>query len=558
MAEPVGTTLGALGVLGLLSVCIESFNFIEDGRSVGKSFTLLRGEFSNLRFRLHVWSRACKFFDDGGYDRRLDHPQLRTQIYAQLNSISLLFVDAKVVMQKYDVPESSAEVAARGASAGPFEEGFHDFLRRIKKTKSRAGFRGAFLWPLKYKKAFEELIHHLEKCIDALERVTANLDLFDEPHLRKVVEIEIETMSDVEVLDTMIAASETTRAGTMISDAASQRILTLQRENSLASTGSYISHTVLSQQGVDAPVHPRVNNKGVLKVLGLNWQENGHEITGLLRGWLCSWDCEEYQGKQYQPGSEEEFRAPTSFYSASKSLGSIVNMIALSSDLRRLSESVAETMQPLRKRLRVQIFKEAPFRRLLSVLEKTYSQLHPIVISTCDDHFGYLPAVSVLRQLLQITNTRETDVAEMLRNYSFPSLRKGNQWGRESLSILTDFRSPQKLDRLFGQEATSNNASESVLVGILALRLVAIYHFWSLVGALEPQRKSEGDTFQDTGAGNHANQDSDGPFNMLQSSPHTARATTGPMSPAERFIDNNGVKQATKGFVSRNAEGLAV
>ncbi|KAK8859619.1 ankyrin repeat protein [Apiospora arundinis] len=436
-------------------------------------------------------------------------------------------------MQKYDVPESSAEVAARGSSTSPVEEGFHDFLRRIKKTKSRAGFRGAFLWPLKYKKAFEELIQHLEKCIDALERVTANLDLFDEPHVRKAVEIEIETMSDVEVLDTMIAASESSRTGTLISDAASQRILTLQRENSLADTGSHISHTMLCRQGVDVPVHPQVNNSAVLKVLTLNWQENSGEYLGLLGGWLRSWHCEEFRGQQYQPGSEEEFRAPTSFHYASTSLRSIINTQSLSSDLKRLSEAVEDTLQPLRRRLRDHITKKSSFRHIMRVLEQTYSSLHPVVISSCDDHFGYLPAVSVLRQLLQASNTREADIAEIIQSYSLPSLRKGDQWGCEALSILTDFRDFQKLDLLFGPDQAAINENERVLAGILALRLVAIYHFWSLVGALEPPRQKTSEESLEPETRQHEGQNNDVQFTRLLDSPINIKPKAGTSSSAK-------------------------
>ena len=158
MTEPVGTTLDALVVLGLLSICIDSFNFVEDGRSIGEGFALLRGEFSNLRFRLLVWCRACKFCNERGYNTRLNHQELRPQIFAQLNSICLLFMDAKKVIGRYDVPASLIQLPAPGLGAAFIKEGLHDFLRRVKETNSRAGFPGAFLWPLKDNRAFQELI----------------------------------------------------------------------------------------------------------------------------------------------------------------------------------------------------------------------------------------------------------------------------------------------------------------------------------------------------------------------------------------------------------------
>lgn len=142
MAEPVGTTLGALRVVGLLSVCLDCFYFIQDGRSVGKDFTLLHGEFINQQFRFRVWTRVSGFFSKGGYDRRLDNSEVKAQVRSQLNSIALIFVDAKRVTRNYQIAQGTKHVAVPGEHTGFVEDGLHEFLRRIKQTIDRPVFWG--------------------------------------------------------------------------------------------------------------------------------------------------------------------------------------------------------------------------------------------------------------------------------------------------------------------------------------------------------------------------------------------------------------------------------
>lgn len=191
MAEAVGTTLGALGLAGLLSVCLDCFSFIQDGRSVGKDFTLLHGELINQQFRFRVWTQESGFLSKGGYDRRLDNPGVKAQIRSQLNSIALLFMDAKRVGKKYQIAPGTNRVAAPGVHIGFIEENLHEFLRRIKQTKRQAGFLGAFCWALKHRRCFETMLQSLEKCINALYFATEHINLFGRASLRNVTKMRL-------------------------------------------------------------------------------------------------------------------------------------------------------------------------------------------------------------------------------------------------------------------------------------------------------------------------------------------------------------------------------
>jgi len=45
MTDPVGATLAVLALAGLFTVCVNCFDFVQHGRSLGKDFALLEGQF---------------------------------------------------------------------------------------------------------------------------------------------------------------------------------------------------------------------------------------------------------------------------------------------------------------------------------------------------------------------------------------------------------------------------------------------------------------------------------------------------------------------------------
>lgn len=232
MVEPVGATLGSLGLVGLLTVSLNCFDFMHSGNSLGRDFVLLEGQLSGLRIRLFAWSKACGFMDPDGYNPRIDHPNWRHHISTQLNCISSLFLDAAKLVKRYDLEKRYQQHANSPGSPNVdfIEEGLKGFLLRMKTTKRRGGFTGAFLWALKDKKDFTEMLQRSKECIEALELVTKNLDLFESQ--RRVINYEISSISDTTTLESMIASKS---AGDVISDAASQRLVELQTS---AETGS--------------------------------------------------------------------------------------------------------------------------------------------------------------------------------------------------------------------------------------------------------------------------------------------------------------------------------
>src|SRR4051794_24904096 len=103
--EPVGVTLGVLGLAGLFTVCIDCFDYVQRGSSVGKDFLRLEGQFRFLQLRFSAWGKAAGFMRPDSYDQRLNNPIWRRLVQQQLNSIPLLFLDGNKLVKRYELQE---------------------------------------------------------------------------------------------------------------------------------------------------------------------------------------------------------------------------------------------------------------------------------------------------------------------------------------------------------------------------------------------------------------------------------------------------------------------
>ena len=167
MVDPVGATLGVLGLAGLFTVCVDCFDYIKASRSVGKSFAIRETQFGALRMRLFAWGHAVRLTDRAGYDARLDDPRWKHHVQQQLNVISLLFIDVKKIIKRYDLEERFVYHAQgpTGVNAVFLEENFKDFLQRAKRTQEKAGIFNSMRYSLSSQKDFKELLENLEKAV---------------------------------------------------------------------------------------------------------------------------------------------------------------------------------------------------------------------------------------------------------------------------------------------------------------------------------------------------------------------------------------------------------
>ena len=250
--EPVGVALGVLGLSGLVTVCLDCFHYIQDGRSLGRDFLFLEGQLSAHRIRLYAWAHACGFTrPDGRYDHRLDSPVWQRHIQTHLNAIALLFLDADKIVERYNPTQryepslANADLIQDSPNARFISDGLQKYLGRLRSIRQRTGFLGSTKWALLHKRDFTKLVTQLRECIDALELVTKNLDLFETE--RRAVEIEIESITDTEMLQNMISEPVSPDANSdVVSEAASQRLVRITENLMTASTSLSTSSRIAS------------------------------------------------------------------------------------------------------------------------------------------------------------------------------------------------------------------------------------------------------------------------------------------------------------------------
>jgi hypothetical protein len=233
MAELVGTFLSGLGLMGLFTVCVDCFSYIQAGRSMGKDFVLLEGQFSAIKLRFIAWSVACGFFSSDGYDRRLDNDVFKANVTTQLNCICILFLDARRLIRRYDIRMREAKmIAPTGENAEFITESLNSFLTRINETRRSTKLWSTVRWSLQDRNKFRELIQNLDTFVRNLEWVANELGKI--PDRNQYVELEIEAINDEDELEQLVNRED--GSADIVSETASNRLFRIAGSATIATS----------------------------------------------------------------------------------------------------------------------------------------------------------------------------------------------------------------------------------------------------------------------------------------------------------------------------------
>ena len=235
--EAVGLAVGAVGLAGLFSTCVDCFELVQRGRYLGKDYLLLETKFSNQRLRFTSWGRACGLMNAKEHDFGLDEEELKPRIEETLTQILWLFNDGKVLRKRYGlkrdhggnhifVGATSSSVSITNspwAPAGLFSM-LQGLKNRMENTQKQANLSTSTRWAIEDNQKFMNLVQHLKDLIDDLESITKLLDVVSRQ--REMIQAEIEYISEIPTLEAM----EEARAGNVdaVSDAASLRLCKLR------------------------------------------------------------------------------------------------------------------------------------------------------------------------------------------------------------------------------------------------------------------------------------------------------------------------------------------
>ncbi|KAK3044450.1 hypothetical protein LTS18_001256, partial [Coniosporium uncinatum] len=236
--EVAGLVIGAVGLAGLFTTCLECIEYVQSGRKLGKDYVLLETKLCNQKIRFMAWGKACGFGTSDGYDTRLDSSVRRSAIERTMACIMMLFVDAEKFSRTHALQQggkhrlrTNALLLNSNGSLIP-RDALRDFLGRIEQTQRQASFFTAARWAIGDRKKFAELIQHLKDFIDDLQNLTRDMETIELQ--RHFVELEIETIADEEILCNMIEAGQDDNDA--VSDAASRRLESIRGSSIAPST----------------------------------------------------------------------------------------------------------------------------------------------------------------------------------------------------------------------------------------------------------------------------------------------------------------------------------
>jgi Skp family chaperone for outer membrane proteins len=215
MAEAAGLVVGVVALAGLFNNTVECFEFVQLGRTFGKSFQTSQLKLDNARLRLSRWGKFLDLDDDVrdavSLQGRFGSAANVKYAEALLGQIVELFAEAEGVSNKYEgrtePQDSSLVVYDPQTDLDPAMAKLHEKMRQLAiERQNRSGVRQKAKWALYQEKHFRRLIEDITELVSDLD------DLFPttQQSQRDLCDIEVSTIGEGEGMSALreIAADQ--------------------------------------------------------------------------------------------------------------------------------------------------------------------------------------------------------------------------------------------------------------------------------------------------------------------------------------------------------------
>ncbi|KAH7061831.1 prion-inhibition and propagation-domain-containing protein [Paraphoma chrysanthemicola] len=178
MAETAGLVVGVVALASLFNNTVECFEFVQLGRTFGKSFQTSQLKLDNARLRLSRWGKSLGLDDDVrdtaslqgrfGSEANVKHAE------ALLGQIVELFAEAEGVSSRYksrtEPQDGSLVVYDPQTDLDPAVAKLHDKMRQLAiERQNRSGVRQKAKWALYQEKHFRRLIEDITELVNDLD-----------------------------------------------------------------------------------------------------------------------------------------------------------------------------------------------------------------------------------------------------------------------------------------------------------------------------------------------------------------------------------------------------
>jgi hypothetical protein len=173
MADPIGIALGAAGLLGLFSTCVDLVDRMGKACSYGNDFTILSVKFEAERARLILWGESAGIWllysplacEATPFHPNLTRPEISNAVCRTLGMMQNIFHDAYKLLQRHDAePTTSSSALLHSSPANviaEFTKSGQKERERATNQQGEAKISKSFSWVFRDREAAESLIKNL-------------------------------------------------------------------------------------------------------------------------------------------------------------------------------------------------------------------------------------------------------------------------------------------------------------------------------------------------------------------------------------------------------------
>ncbi|KAL9024938.1 MAG: hypothetical protein Q9180_007768 [Flavoplaca navasiana] len=216
--EPVSLSIGAVGLVTLLTTCVECFEYIDAAKSCGRDLELLTTKFAIEKARLLIWGESVGILSSttNTTTSKVESSPVRPVVEQILNCIRLRFEDTNALTTRYGLKpaeENASSLALTGRSGTQsiglplrLKASYIRFKSRIDQTQKQTSTTKKTKWAIRDKQKFINFVEDIHQFINGLEAITDSVDMATKR--AALVREELSTVEDPEDLRLIAEACE--------------------------------------------------------------------------------------------------------------------------------------------------------------------------------------------------------------------------------------------------------------------------------------------------------------------------------------------------------------
>lgn len=217
--EPVSLSIGAVGLISLLTTCVECFEYIDAAKACGRDLELLTTKFSIEKARLLIWGESVGISSTNATgSNKVESPHFRPIVEKILNCIRMLFEDTNALTVRYGLKPMSNDASspslalARPSASGEtlglplrLKASYIRFKSRIEQNHKQTTTSKKTKWAIRDRQKFMSLVEDIHQFINGLEAITDSVEMATKR--AALVREELSTVEDPEDLRLIAEAS---------------------------------------------------------------------------------------------------------------------------------------------------------------------------------------------------------------------------------------------------------------------------------------------------------------------------------------------------------------